>query len=103
MDKDVEDVLEFWKDKETDSNLWDLTAYFDSKIDRDTFEKIFTKEQAIFLGRFLKNVIWAIDEWHNKKDEESHNDIRTKLNKTEARLRNHRHDTSKMFSGKAEY
>ena len=103
MDKDVKDVVDFWEDEDSDANLWELTTYFDTPVDRKTFEKIFTKEQTVFLGCLLKQIIWALDEWHNKNDEDSHKDIRNKLKKLAAQFRNHRHDTSKVFSGRAEY
>ena len=103
MDKDVKETLDFWQDKDTTSSLWEWDSYFGNKIDRDTFEKIFTKEQTIFLERLIKDMVWALDEWHNKDDEDSHKDIRNKLKKLAAQFRNHRHDTSKVFSGRAEY
>lgn len=57
----------------------------------------------IFLKKIIDKMIWALDEWHDKKDEESHQDIRTKNSKLDSRLRNHRHDFSKMFTDKAIY
>jgi len=103
MDKDIKDFLDWLEDEDSDSNIWELESLLGNKHDQKMLNKIFNNEQLVLIKRIVKDVVWALDEWHNKKDEESHADIRQKINKLEARFRNHRHETTKKFSGKAEY
>jgi len=101
MDKDVKDFLD-WLESD-DVNIWELDNYLKDKHEQKTLNKIFTNEQLIILRAIIRHSIWSLDEWHNEKDEESHADIREQIRKLEARFRNHRHETTKKFSGKAEY
>lgn len=86
-----------------DTNLWDIQDAFNNKLDFVLFKEIFGEVQAKFFRALLNKFIYALFKWHGKDDEESHQDIRSQLKKMDARLRNHRHDYSKAFTGKAEY
>lgn len=101
MDKDVKEFLDFLKGDEC--NIWELGNYFEDKEDAELLKKIFNPVQFEVLKVIVSKTIWALDEWHNQKDDSAHQDIRDKIAKIEAHLRNHRHDYSKTFTGKAEY
>lgn len=103
MDKDVKEFLEFLTDKDTDCNLWELETYLNDPKERKTLLKIFSPDLLTFLQGFLKHLIYATDKWHNEEDESSHEDIRAQIRKLQAQFRNHRHDYSKAYTGKAEY
>lgn len=100
-EKKRKETFEWLIDKDT--NLWDIQDAFNNKDDFVLFKEIFGETQAKFFKALLNKTIYAIFEWHNEKDEESHQDIRNLMRKMDARLRNHRHDHSKAFTGKAEY
>lgn len=101
MDKDVKEFLAWLESG--DCNIWELSNYFADKHEQEMLAKIFSKEQLTLLKAIMKHSTWALDEWHNKNDEESHKDIREQMRKLEARFRNHRHEMTKNFCGKAEY
>ena len=86
-----------------DCQFWDLESMFENKLDREILDEILGTEQAVVIGKILKSIKNALFIFHDTKDEESHQDIRIKLDKTDARLRNHRHETGTSWSGKAEY
>ena len=103
MDKDVDDFLEWITDSGEHASIWAIDGSLNNKDDFKIFQKIFTEEQAVFLRVLIKRIIWMVDKWHNEQDEECHKGIRQKIDKLQAQFRNHRHDFSKKFSGKAEY
>ena len=100
-EKQLKEMVEWLIDKDT--NLWDIQDAFNNKDDFALFKEIFGEVQAKFFKALLNKTIYALFTWHNEKDEESHQDIRNKVSKLDARLRNHRHDFSKTYTGKAEY
>ena len=100
-DKELEDYFAWLIDEEI--NLWDIDEAFHNDKDFKMIQKILGEKQALFFKALIHRFVYAIFEWHNKEDEESHSDIRANISKLEARFRNHRHETSKTFCGKAEY
>jgi hypothetical protein len=94
-------MLEFWGSKEF--NLYELESALDNKLDYEIYAGILGEPQASMLKIFVKKLIWFIDEWHNKPDSESHEDIRKTIDKLDAKFRNHRHETGKTYSAKPEY
>ena len=103
MDKDVKELLDWFKDEKSDICLHNFVSLHENPVDRKTLLKIFTAEQLTFLKKFAATIIFQIDDWHNELDDESHKDIRADIKKLKAQFRNHRHDLSKNFCGKAEY
>ena len=101
-EKELKDYLNWIVDPEA-CNLWDVEDAFDNKLDFETLKKILGEKQAIFMRGLIKHILYSLFTWHNEKDEESHPDIRGKIDKLQAQFRNHRHDYSKNFTGKAEY
>lgn len=75
--------------------------FLDSKKFKEL--NIFSETQRQVLRDLLDFLWWRLEEWHNQEDDESHKDIRKKVEKLDARLRNHRHEYSRAFTGKAEY
>ena len=68
-----------------------------------TFAKAFTKEQRITLIAIFERIL-DIHYYHTDDEETPHTDtIYKKIESAEAKLRNHRHDTTKSFSAKAEF
>ena len=102
LDKDLKEFLDHLEDKDSDLTIWEYEGCFGNKLDRKTIEKLFTPNQVIFLERLISDIVAGMT-FHDETDDGHYKDIREKLNKTEARLRNHRHDHSKNYSGKAEY
>lgn len=100
-EKQLKDTFEWLLDKDT--NFFDLEDAFENPIDFKIITELFGEKQAKFYKALIKKLSYIIFEWHNKNDGDSHEDLRTKLSKLDAHLRNHRHDYSKAFSGKAEY
>ena len=79
----------------------DLEDFVNSKKFREL--GVFNEAQIEVLLELVELVKFRLEEWHSRDDTESHKDIRNKLEKLEARFRNHRHETSRTFCGKAEY
>ncbi len=96
---------EFLKDlNEGDfANIWEMDTYLQSKNpeDRADFLKIFNEEQLELIGIIVNQVVKAM-KWHDEYDE-AHADLRKEVNNVDAKLRNHRHDTTKQYSAKAEF
>ena len=101
-EKEIKDYLDWIGDLES-CNLWEIESAFDNKKDFETLTKILGERPAKFMRGLIKHIVFALFTWHNEKDEESHIDIRNTIDKLRAQFRNHRHDTSTTFSGKAEY
>ena len=103
MDKDVKELLEWFKDEESDMILSSFVSLLENTADKKALAKIFSNEQLAFLKKFAETIIYQIDGWHNEEDEESHKDIRKDLKKFKAQFRNHRHNNTESYGGKAEY
>lgn len=103
MDKNVTEFLKWLSDKSeyADNYIWSIDDALQGS-EFTTLKKIFTEEQAVVIRAIVKQTVHMVD-WHNKNDDESHNDIRKKIDKLQAQFRNHRHDSSKNLGGKAEY
>ena len=83
-------------------NFSEMKDYIGSK----DFKKYgaFSENQIETLIQILDFLQFRLEEWHNSDDTEgSHTNMRSQLKKMDAHLRNHRHDYSKTFTGKAEY
>lgn len=105
MDKDVKDIIEWLGDKSGDvANIWEMSSLLSDPQgeDKATLLKIFNPEQLAVIAQLATNVVSAL-EFHSQEDEEAHPIIRNKLDKTEAKLRSHRHQMDKNYSAKAEF
>lgn len=101
-DKELKDYFDWLTDEK--QNLWIIEEAFDNKKGFELIKEILGEKQARFFKSLIKRVMYALFEWHDKEDTDgSHKDIRSQLKKMDARLRNHRHETSRTFCGKAEY
>lgn len=100
MDKDVEGIIEFFQSK--NMNLWELDSLFESPADVKTLKKMFPEPMFIMLKTMVKQTIKAF-EFHNTPDSGAHENLLDALNEQDAKLQNHRHDTTKTFSAKAEF
>jgi len=100
----LKDFLDFLIDEDSDYNLWELEILLKSehKDDKRLLEQIFTPEQTMFMRALVSYVVYTIDEWHNKDDDESHQDIRTELRELREEFKQHRHDTTQTYSGTPE-
>ena len=99
--KKLLEYLTNFNPKETLLNIWGLEETFADPNEREILLTIFTKEQLEVIHAIVFSTKQAID-FHDSF-ESSHEKLRTKMTKNEARLRNHRHEMSKNYSGKAEY
>lgn len=86
------------------SNLWELNDTLQSEHpdDKAPFLKIFNEDQLGLLKIIVNHCVTAL-EFHSKKDDEAHPDLREKVENIDAKLRNHRHDTTKQYSAKPEF
>lgn len=65
--------------------------------------KLFTKEQRVALIAIVERIL-DIHYYHADDEEKPHQEqIFVKIDNVEAKLRNHRHETGKTFSAKAEF
>lgn len=90
--------IEFPEDLYTPTDFKDFIA---SK----EFKKlsVFTDQQIDVLAEILDMLDFRMN-WHNEDaDQEEHKNIRQKIDKLEARFRNHRHEMTRNFCGRAEY
>lgn len=113
MEKDIKDMLEWLEDKNGDgSTLWgmnDLLTEPNTKkndyngfSDAETLHKIFTEEQLEFVRIIVNNVVKALA-FHRDEDDGVHPFLKDKLDNTDAKLRNHRHNLDQTYSAKAEF
>ena len=105
MDKDVKELIEYLGDKESDGvSIWGMENAFVDPLPefKESLEKIFTEEQLAIITQLIKNVVAAL-KFHDDEQDDSHEDLRDKIDNVEAKLRNHRHDTTKTFSAKPEF
>jgi hypothetical protein len=77
----------------------DLIEYLMDDNDDSGFDKLFTKEQRVALLALFKKVMYA-QSFHEYKDKNPHDE---QLSDLSAKLRNHRHDTTKQYSAKPEF
>lgn len=77
----------------------DLIEYLMNEKEDSGFDKLFTREQRIALLALFRKVMYA-QEFHEFKDKNPHDE---QLSDLAAKLRNHRHDTSKQYSAKPEF
>jgi len=99
------ELLDWLADTKGDvANLWGMENVVVGPTDDDkaTLLKIFSAEQLKFIQRLIENTVAAL-EFHNKEDEEAHPVIRDKVDKNDARMRNHRHELGSTYSAKAEF
>ena len=113
MEKDVKELLEWLEDTQGDvASIWGMSDVItDPSIkkndngfsDAETLRKIFTEEQLAFVKILVNNIIKAIVFHNTESLAESHMDIRKDIEHLDAKLRNHRHDTTKQYSAKPEF
>ena len=100
MKKEVKETLEYIEDKDT--YFWDVVSLFNNPADVKTLQKIFPDEaQFRFIKALVKSLESAYD-FHDGDESEAHLDIRKEISELSEKLRHHRHDFSKQFSGKPE-
>ena len=100
MKKEIKEELEYIEDKDT--CFWDIVNLFKYSPHVKNLQKIFPDEaQFRFIKALVKKLESAYD-FHDEDDPEAHQGIRNKINELAEKLRNHRHDLSKQFSGKPE-
>jgi hypothetical protein len=105
MDKDVKDLIEWLADEKGDvANLWGMENTISEPLPKDkaTLLKIFNEEQLAIIVQIVKNTVAAL-KFHDTEQDDSHNDLRENIEATNAKLRNHRHDTTKQYSSKPEF
>ncbi len=85
------------------ANLWELRDTLQSQHpdDKKTFLKIFNEDQMELISIIVNFMVKAL-EFHDKY-EESHEAFRKEVTSIDAKLRNHRHDTTKQYSAKPEF
>jgi hypothetical protein len=113
MEKDIKELLEWLADKNGDvASIWGMSDVITEPntkknengfSDAETLHKIFTDEQLSFIRILVSNVIKAFEFHNNDSLAEAHPEIKEELEKIDAKLRNHRHDTTKQFSAKPEF
>jgi hypothetical protein len=77
---------------------------FKEFIESEEFKKTgaFNDEQLQVIGELLVMIDASIS-WHNSHDKNSHKEMREKIDNIDAKLRNHRHDVTKLYSSKGEF
>jgi hypothetical protein len=85
-----------------DISFFDVFSAITNDTDGKILAKAFTSEQYSIIKAIVKAISDAY-EFHDGKESESHPDLREAISKVEAKLRNHRHETGKSFSAKAEF
>jgi len=96
---ELEDLIRFFE--EEDSTIWEIEGALDNEADREILKPVFNEKQQRVL-RAIINKLLEILEWHDKKDDESHNDIRKQIERLEEEFRHHRHDFSKSYTSRPE-
>jgi hypothetical protein len=79
---------------------------FKSFLESEEIKKTgaFSDLQLQVLLEFCDMIDFSLNTWHNKDDlENSHKDLRDKVDNIDAKLRNHRHDVTKQYSTKPEF
>jgi chlorite dismutase len=94
------EFIEYLQNKKG-ATIWEIADYFKGEdADYIYFQKAFTPEQLALLKAIVEKTVAALD-WHDSYSE-SHEDIREKLNNSDAKLRNHRHSLEN-FSARPEF
>ncbi len=100
MDKEIEKMFEFFK--ADDFNLWELNEYLKKQEGIEALRKAFPEPMATIVKTIVQEVVEAMN-WHNSEKSGAHEDIVELINKTDAKLRNHRHSLNESFSAKPEF
>ena len=81
----------------------DLITFLLDGGENGSFAKLFTREQRVALIAIFQRIIQSED-FHQYTDEKPHGETLGKtVSNIEAKLRNHRHDTTKTYSAKPEF
>ena len=91
--------LHYAREKLDKLNLLDLIKRFSKSADDETGDIINQKDYWNCLTA-IRNLLCVVTAEEINK---AHRGILAKIDKLEARFRNHRHDYSKTFTGRAEY
>jgi hypothetical protein len=99
MDKETQEMMDYLTSK--DRNLWDFQNLFNDEQESKVLLAMFPEPFFTMLKVLINKIVAAYD-FHDTF-EEAHNDFRQDVKGLEAKLRNHRHELNKNFSGKAEF
>ncbi len=86
-----------------DISFYDVLSAITNNTDGKLLGQTFTSEQWRIIRALAKAVNDFIEFHTSGDDDEPHKNIKAEIEKVDARLRNHRHETGKVFSAKAEF
>ena len=87
----------------SDNTIWSISDSFDDRDSEIAMEEVFGKDGAKILMQFVKKMVEGLT-YHTDEEERPHEKtLIPEISKLQGQFRNHRHDNTKQYSGKAEY